>query len=196
MEPSSYLRRTLREPAADLWQELRESAAPRRAAPRRVLVVVLLIATAWFGAHALHDSLWSYRYWKVDPWALESPVQWPVVGRHARSMDRLSTELSCLRPGDKVAVQGPSTWQGQEHYLFMWLAFSLPEQDVIPVVETRDIEQAGSLLVYFGDTQPPESPPLGMVEACRTERAAVFSRQSPSRHSALEATRVIEGNAP
>ena len=171
MEPSSYLRQTLLEPTSDLWRELRVLPLIRRA-----LVVMLLVGAAWFGFHALHDSLWSYRYWKVDPWALESPVQWPVVGRHARSMERLAPELPCLRPGDKVAVQGPSTWQGQEHYIFMWLAFSLPEQDVIPVVEPRDVEQADSLLMYFGDTPPPESPPTGMAEACRTERAVVFKR--------------------
>ncbi len=175
MEPSSYLRETIQQPLTELWRDLRQLAGPRRA-----ILVVLLAAASWFGGHALHDSLWSYRYWKVDPWALESPVQWPVVGRHARSMDLLSSELPCLRPGDKVAVHGPSTWQGQEHYLFMWLAFSLPEQDVIPVVEPRDVEQADSLLMYFGDASPPESPPPGMAEACRMERAVVFNRRNAS----------------
>ena len=141
--------------------------------------MVLLAATLWFGVHALHDSLWAYRYWKVDPWALESPVQWPVVGRHAQALGHLPAELPCLRAGDRVAVQGPPEWLGQEHYVFMWLAFSLPEQDVIPVVEPQDLDQADLLLSFFADGPTP-SPPPGWVEACKTDRAIVFHRHEGS----------------
>ena len=158
-----------------LRDELRDGlrAGPRR---RKVVVALLLGAFLWFGLHALHQSLWSYRYWKVDPWALESPVQWPVVGQHARRLEATAAQLqSCLEPDAKVAVGAPKDWQGQGFYLFMWLAYGLPEQHVIPIIKPEDIEQADVYLDYLGDGEPGPPPP-GLELLCHADRIRVYAR--------------------
>ncbi|MCG8457678.1 MAG: hypothetical protein MI919_15490, partial [Holophagales bacterium] len=72
---------------------------------RRLALAMVLSVVAWTGLAALHQALWSYRYWRADPWAVTSPVQWTLPTGHVARLDGLAERVRSRLPrGAQLAV--------------------------------------------------------------------------------------------
>ena len=133
--------------------------------PGRPGLRLLLLASCLFmGFHAAHETLWSRRYFKVDPFALEAPVQWPVTGRHGAALARDADALRpCLPDDTYVAVGAPHGWAEQRFYLYMWLVYALPRQRVLPPDDPSAAERADLFLAFDGAGPWSPEPPAGFV---------------------------------
>lgn len=160
----------------EFHSELRQSVG------RRLLLVGLGVAFLWTGFHAAHEALWSWRYFKVDPFALEAPVQWPAVGRHARTLAQDAEHLQpCLGPDRRLAIQAPDSWADQRFYLYMWLVYSLPEQVVLPLDEPDAASSADGFLSFRTDGSPAPDPPSSFGAAeCDGERLGLALKTEPA----------------
>jgi hypothetical protein len=130
----------------------RLSVAGRRRRGYQVGVLVFLAATI---GGALHQTLWSYRYARADPWSELSPVQWILPSGHVRRLDGLAERVrSRLPEGAALAVSPDPALGGQGFYQFLWLAYVWPENDLRLVARPEDGLAAGHWLV-FGDQPLP-----------------------------------------
>lgn len=119
---------------------------------------MLAVAIVWI-AGGLYDALWSYRFWRVDPWHLDGPVQWPIHGRHAERLEQELTAMTgCLPDNSLIALDAPESWGDQRFYLFMWMAFLLPEHRLIPMHDPSARNRAERLLSFHGDLDPLPKP--------------------------------------
>lgn len=145
------------------------------------LRLLLLGACLWTGFHAAHETLWSWRYWKVDPFALEAPVQWPVTGRHGAALARDAETLRACLPDDAtLAVGAPETWAEQRFYLYMWLVYTLPSQRILPPDDPSAAQRASLFLSFEGDGSWSPDPPSGFtrLDGCTGELLSIFGPPS------------------
>lgn len=133
-------------------------------------------ALLWLGVNFLHESLWSYRHWKVDGWRLDVPIQWPTVGQHARTHAALAEELqSCLPEGAKIAIRAPESLGGNRVFLGMWLAYLFPQQNIF-YLRKPGVPEFADLYVQYHAEAP--IPPVleGWQELCRARYMVFYER--------------------
>lgn len=168
----------------DLWQELRDAVGQEiieSSGSRRLGVFGLLALFLWFGAHAGHEALWSWRYWKVDPFSVSAPVQWPVVGAHAQALEADSRRIDeCLAPDSRVFVAAPEAWTDQRFYLFMWLTYTLPGQKVLDPAKDP-LTDDDVLVAFVGDGAFSPQPPshFHALQECSGEHLRLFTASNP-----------------
>ena len=147
---------------------------------RLVFQALLLALLAWVVVQGTRDAYRAAWYAWADPWPVEAPVLWPLDGGHVRHLEHLLARFdSCLpEPGGVIAVTIDPDLGEQSFYLYLWLAYLLPEHhvrlaafDTLPSVPKPPAHDDAWLVYGFEPSLPAD---LSLEPACRSDGSAVF----------------------
>lgn len=121
---------------------------------RRGLIALLL---AWSLVQGLRESWRALMYEIVDPWPAEAPVIWTPSTHHVA---QLRADLGRLPLGDieTLAVVTDASLGDQTWYQYLWLAYLLPEHDLIWTPHGEPAPLADARLVLSGHRPRLEEP--------------------------------------
>jgi hypothetical protein len=141
---------------------------------RRWTLVLVALALVWTVAASLHQALWSWRYWRVDPWSERSPVQWKATSQHVASLGaQLRRALAAIEepiPEGAVLAVSPDPSLGEQgFYLYLWTAYLLPEWEVRRVSRPEEGFASDYWLVFGGATSDPRLERLERLRVAKSE---------------------------
>lgn len=113
---------------------------------RRGLILVLL---GWTLIQGLREPWRAFQYHRADPWPAQAPVLWTPSSRH---VERLRVDLRRLPLANHttLAVTTDATLGGEAWYQYLWLAYLLPEHDLIWTPNGEPRPEADARLVMEG----------------------------------------------
>lgn len=120
---------------------------PRKLRALRFALIGLVLG--WTMLQGLREPWRAYQYHCADPWSELSPVQWTPSSRY---LAQLRADLDSL-PLDGVhtlAVATESSLGDQAWYQYLWLAYLLPEHDLIWTPNGEPRSEADARLVLDG----------------------------------------------
>ena len=112
----------------------------------RSLIALLL---SWTLLQGLREPWRAFQYHRADPWPSEAPVLWTPSTRH---VEQLRSRLETL-PLDRyrtLAVVTDTSLGGEDWYQYLWLAYLLPEHDLIWTPNAEPAPLAEARLVLSG----------------------------------------------
>lgn len=125
---------------------------------RRIGHALIALLLAWTFVQGLREPWRAFQYHRADPWPEQSPVLWTPSSRHVA---QLRTNLDAL-PLDGVrtlAVVTDASLGGEAWYQYLWLAYLLPEKDLIWTPNGEPRAEADARLVLEGHTPRLEPAP-------------------------------------
>lgn len=150
---------------------------------RRWTLALVAVLLAWTVAASLHQALWSWRYWRVDPWSERSPVQWLATSQHVASLGAqvrraLAAVEGPIPEGAVLAVSPDPSLEEQGFYLYLWVAYLLPEWEVRRVSRPEEGFASDYWLVFGSGFEAMESAFGGTPSDPRLERLTA-ARSTP-----------------
>ncbi|MDA8016691.1 MAG: hypothetical protein MPN21_04510 [Thermoanaerobaculia bacterium] len=97
---------------------------------RRLRHGLIALLLTWTVVQGLREPWRALQYHLADPWPATAPVLWTP---HTHHVENLSLELQRLPLDDlgTIAVVTDASLVGEAWYQYLWLAYLLPEHDLI-----------------------------------------------------------------
>lgn len=125
---------------------------------RNLLRALIGIVLAWTMLQGLREPWRAFQYHRADPWPEQSPVLWTPSSRHVA---KIRADLATLPLDDvrTLAVSTELTLAGEAWYQYLWLAYLLPEHDLIWTPNGEPRPEADAHLVLEDHTPRLEPAP-------------------------------------
>ena len=119
--------------------------------PALVRLAVIGVVLAWTMLQGLREPWRAYQYHRADPWPEQSPVLWTPSSRYVA---KIRSDLAALPLDDvqTLAVSTDPSLASEAWYQYLWLAYLLPEHDLIWTPNGEARPEADSRLVLKGHT--------------------------------------------